>query len=42
MDNLSALAFRIVVLGAYLIDMQLADDASNNRPRTDEAEFEVN
>ena len=42
MDNLSVLAFRIVVLGAYWIDMQLADDASTNRPRTYTAEFEVN
>ena len=42
MDNLSALAFRIVVLGACSIDMQLADDASTNRPRTYPAEFEVN
>ena len=41
MDNLSALAFRIVVLGACSIDMQLADDASTNGPRT-LAEFEVN
>ena len=42
MDNLSALAFRIVVLGACSIGMQLADDASTKRPRTCEAEFEIN
>ena len=42
MGNLSAVAFRsVVVFGALSIDMQLADDASINRPRT-EAEFEVN
>ena len=42
MDNLRALALRIVVLGACSIDTQLVDDASTNRSRTDAAEFEVN
>ena len=41
MDNLSALAFTIGVLGACSIAMQLADEASTNRPRT-YPEFEVN